>query len=252
MSEFLGQESLEQNMQVVLKDEGKLSLTDLNLFLYLFETLSRAAYLCEFRLNKKEFIFGISDNQASIKPDDDATTFYRPSFNGKDLKPFECKDKDHDTFDSLFKELETVLSDSISENDIRSLSKNPEDMWAEIALSIRKKLPPESTFYSELLIKEFTYCSPPKITFGNASFFLIVTICLTGGKIDLLKGQAEVNGITDSIVKLKNALVSEKTLECALHKAVAKRTEEKDAQTLLNMELQARRELLQRGKDETE
>lgn len=247
MSEFVGQETFERNMTITLKDEGSLSVSDLSTFLFLFESLFLAALKADWVNESNNIQNGQSSiahaKDAYVDPDD-TTVICAPTYGGHKLSPFACKSGDEVHFYALFKELESSLQKPLPPSLVNSLSNNENEMWTEIALSIRKSNGIVPSF-SKLEIEEMTYCSPPKITYKGLLIPLVATVCLCGGKIDLFNGKAELNGIVSSIIQLQDALLGEKALEESVKACVDKRSEEKDSHTRLENQLRGIKKLRQ-------
>ncbi len=234
MQDFVSQYVSEDEITITFKDEGGLSLDDLTQFLYLFETLyiatGNSIHIKSSPL-KEQFL----QNRLNIAKveQEDVTVTYEPRYGGFRLEPFECKETDIQTFAAIFSNTESILLKPIDTDLVHRLSHSEKDMWIEIALNIRKDIEHSPFLLQRLDIARLTYTSPPKITFRNITFMLAATICLSGGKINLATGEAEVNGISNAIVNLKNALVGEEALVQTSRNCVNRRSEMKDRVSVL-------------------
>jgi hypothetical protein len=238
MQELFDPTVLEDEITITFKDEGRLPLDDLTQFLYLFETVYIATGSTThqrsplFKMRYQKDFLKIGKVERS-----DVTVRYEPMYGGFHLEPFECNKSDIQTFESIFSNAESNLLNPIDTDLVHRLSRSEKDMWIEIALDIRKNLREGQLLLSPLQITRMTYCSPPKITFKNITCMLAATICLTGGKINLSSGEAEVNGISNAIINLKNALVGEEALAQTDRNCVNHRSEMKDNISILTSSL---------------
>ncbi|BBN81342.1 hypothetical protein PA25_13270 [Pseudoalteromonas sp. A25] len=82
-------------------------------------------------------------------------------------------------------------------------------VWTELLIPLRGRRYHDQSYKSDNEIQSISYNSPLKIKFKNTTMTLVAAVVFCGGEVDISSGKAKLNGVADTIIKLKREFVSE-------------------------------------------